>query len=99
MQVNIVGRHMTLTPAIEEYIHRKMEKLPRHFDRVQQIEVIVQKETNEYHVEIVTDVEHHRDFIANGRHEDLYACVDITTDRAVRQLSDWKDRLRQHKQH
>jgi putative sigma-54 modulation protein len=99
MQVNIVGRHFTLTPAIEEYIHRKTEKLPRFFDRVQQIEVIVQKETNEYHVEIVTDVEHHRDIVANGRHEDLYACVDLATDRAIRQLTDWKSRLREHKQH
>lgn len=97
MQVNITGRHLTITPPIEEYIRKKTERILRHFDRVQEIRVVAEKLANEYHVEILTDVEHHKDFVANGTHEDLYACVDITVDRAVRQLTDWKEKLRQHK--
>lgn len=97
MQVNITGRHLTITAPIEEYIRKKTERILRHFDRVQEIRVVAEKLANEYHVEILTDVEHHKDFVANGTHEDLYACVDITVDRAVRQLTDWKEKLRQHK--
>ena len=97
MQVNISGRHLSVTPPIEEYIHKKSERLPRHFDRVQQIDVVIEKQPNDFHVEIIVDVEGHNDFIANGTHEDLYACVDLTIDRAVRQLTDWKEKLRRHK--
>ena len=97
MQINITGRHMSVTTPIEEYIHRKVDRLPRHFDRVQQISVVIEKQPNAYHVEILVDVEGHKDFVANGTHEDLYACVDVTVDRSVRQLTDFKEKLRQHK--
>jgi len=97
MQINITARHIDVTPAIEEYIRRKAERLPRYFDRVQQIDVVLERMPNEYKVEILTDVEKHRDFVATGSHEDLYACVDVVCDRAVRQLTDWKQRIKQHK--
>jgi ribosome-associated translation inhibitor RaiA len=50
-------------------------------------------------VEVMSDVERHRDFVANCNHRNLYACVDLVTDRAVRQLHEWKDRIRGAKKH
>ena len=32
-----------------------------------------------------------------GANEDLYACIDLCIDRAIRQITDWKDRIRDHK--
>ncbi len=97
MQINISGKHLTLTPAIESYARKKVEKLPRYFDRIQAIDVIIDKVKNGYCVEIRTDVEHHGDFVARSEHDDLYACIDLTSDRSVRQLTDHKSRLRDHK--
>jgi ribosome-associated translation inhibitor RaiA len=37
--------------------------------------------------------------VANSEHRDLYACVDVVSDRAVRQLHEWKDRIRGAKKH
>ncbi|HMN97196.1 MAG TPA: ribosome-associated translation inhibitor RaiA [Phycisphaerales bacterium] len=96
MQINLSAKHMTLTPAIEEYARKKVEKLPRYFDRIQAVEVVVSKEKSGYHVEIRTDVEHHDDFIATSLNEDLYACIDLTVDRSIRQLTDHKSRIRNH---
>jgi ribosome-associated translation inhibitor RaiA len=48
---------------------------------------------------VVSDVEHHKDFVSNSEHRDLYACVDVVADRAVRQLHEWKDRIRGAKKH
>lgn len=97
MQVKFSSKHMDLTPAIEEYAEKKVEKFNRYFDRVQQVEVIIDKARNGYTVEIITDVEHHEPFVANAQHEDLYAGIDQCIDKIVRQLSDHKSRLRDSK--
>ena len=99
MQVKISSKHMQVTPAIEEYASKKIEKFPRYFNRVQQVEVIIDKAKNGYTVEIITDVEHHEPFVATGNHEDLYACLDVSIDRSLRQLKDHKSKLRDSKHH
>jgi ribosome-associated translation inhibitor RaiA len=47
----------------------------------------------------MSNVEHHADFVSNTSHRDLYAGIDLATDRAVRQLHEWKDRIRGTKKH
>ena len=97
MQVNISSKHMQVTPAIEEYASKKIEKFPRYFNRVQQVEVVIDKARNGYTVEIITNVEHHEAFVANSSHEDLYACLDLGIDKSIRQLKDHKSRVRDNK--
>jgi putative sigma-54 modulation protein len=97
MQTTIAAKQLQLTPAIEEYVHKKTERIRKHYDKVQGIYVLLEKEANGYHVEVKTDVERHDDFVANAQHDDLYACVDQCVDRAIRQLTDHKDRTRNHK--
>ncbi|MHC5023678.1 MAG: ribosome hibernation-promoting factor, HPF/YfiA family [Planctomycetota bacterium] len=97
MQINISSKHMELTPAIEEYATKKLEKLPRFFDRIQSVDMVIDKARNGYVTEIITDVEHHESFVASSNHEDLYACIDLGIDRSVRQLKDHKSRLRDSK--
>jgi putative sigma-54 modulation protein len=99
MQIQISSKHMNLTPAIEDYITKKVEKFTRFFDRVQQVEVVIDKEKTDYTIEVITDVERHDPFVATSRHEDLYACIDLVIDRAVRQLKDHKSKLRDNKHH
>ena len=99
MEITISSKHMDLTPAIEDYAHRKLEKLPRFFDRILQVEMVVDKAKNGYTVEILTHVAHHEPFVATCDHEDLYACVDLGIDRAARQLKDHKSKLRDNKHH
>ncbi|MCX5641612.1 MAG: ribosome-associated translation inhibitor RaiA [Planctomycetota bacterium] len=99
MHITISAKHMELTQPIRDYIERKMSRLPHFFNRLQEIRVIIERVPHGYHVEVVSDVEHHKDFVANSEHRDLYACVDVVSDRAVRQLHEWKDRIRGAKKH
>lgn len=99
MQVKISGKHMELTPPIEDYAFRKVEKFPRYFDRIQQIDVVIDRAKNGYVVEIITNVEHHEPIVASSTHQDLYACIDLGIDRSVRQLKDHKSKLRDNKHH
>ena len=97
MQINISSKHLDMTPAIEEYINSKAEKLMRFYDRIEQIEVKIEKTTHGFTAEIITDVEHHDDIIANSEENDLYAAIDGSIDRSVRQLTDLKSRIRDDK--
>lgn len=99
MQIKISSKHMQITPAIESYAAKKVEKLSRFFDRIQQIDVVIDKTKNGYTIEIITDVEHHEPFIATSTHEDLYAGIDLGVDRSIRQLKDHKSKLRDNKHH
>lgn len=86
-----------MTPAIEEYVRGKSEKLTRFFDRIEQINVLIEKTTHGYTSEIIADVEHHDPIVANNENDDMHASIDGCVDRAVRQLSDLKSRLRDDK--
>ena len=97
MEIKISSKHLELSPAVEEYATKKLDKFPRFFDRVQQVELILDKEKNGYTLEIITDVDHHEPFIATSDHEDLYACIDLGIDRSIRQLKDHKSKLRDNK--
>ena len=97
MNVTISGKNMPLTPAIEEYANKKVEKLPRFFDRISEVEVIIEKGKNRYTVEIIASVVHHDPIIATSEDDDLYACIDAGVDRSVRQLKDHKSKLRDNK--
>ena len=85
MQIKISGKHLELTTANEEYAEKKLERLTRYFDRIQQVDVVIEKVKNVYCVEIIIDVEKHEPFIATSDHENLYACIDLGVDRSVRQ--------------
>lgn len=94
MQTNIVARHMEMTEPIQAYAREKMDRLPRFFDRVQKVDVIIEKLDNHtFEVELVVHVDGHEHFIAKNRHDDLYACIDGVSDKMERQLHDHKEKL------
>lgn len=95
MIVTISAKHMQLTEAIAAYIKGKVAKLPRYFNRVSGLEVIVEPLPHHgYHVELRANVDRHTDFVCNSNHDDLYACVDLAVDRSRRQLTEHKARVR-----
>lgn len=94
MQINVVGRRVNVTTDIEEYVKGRAIKLPHYMDRVQQIDIVLGRDGSKYECEYQVDVAGHSDFIANARHHNINACIDLAHDKAVRQLSDWKERLK-----
>jgi len=97
MRINITSKHLDMTPSIEEYIHSKVEKLTRFYNRIEQIDAKIEKTTHGFVAEIITDVEHHDDVIATNEDDDMHAAIDGCINRSVRQLTDLKSRIRDHK--
>jgi putative sigma-54 modulation protein len=93
---------MDVTPAIKAYAEQKAGKLTKYYDRISEIEVVLDsgkdKTTKEKtRVEVIVHVEHSSTFVAHHEEGDAYACIDACTDKLERQLTDHKDRLRNRK--
>lgn len=98
MEITINGKHLEITEPIRSYTEGKIEKLPRYFDRITAIHVVASNhDTHSFEVEIITHVEGHEHFVATAKAEDLYAAIDAVLDKMTRQLSEYKERLRNHK--
>ncbi len=100
MEIVVIGRHMDMTPAIKEYASEKASKLPRYFDRVTQIEVVIDRgaaNDGKIDVELRVFVERHDPFIVKLDNPDLYAGIDLAVGKMERQLTDHKEKLRNRK--
>ncbi|MFN0011869.1 MAG: ribosome hibernation-promoting factor, HPF/YfiA family [Phycisphaerales bacterium] len=100
MRIDIVGKQLEITPAIREFTEGKSARLPKHFEgNVQRITWRLEERAHGkgFHAEVVVDVEHHDDFVANAEGPSLYAAIDEATDKAARQLTAFKERLKQNK--
>ncbi|MBX9735690.1 MAG: ribosome-associated translation inhibitor RaiA [Phycisphaerales bacterium] len=99
MRIDVVGKHLEITPAIKSHAEAKAGKLVKHYDGVQLVTVRCEQEPHNkgFHVEIVADVEKHEDFVAHEKHVDLYTAIDGCVDKVARQLTDFKEQLKQGK--
>lgn len=98
MRIDVIGRNVEITPAIRSYCEQKAPKLLKFFDGVQMITFNISNtdhgQTAEFDVELVVDVVKHDDFVSHSRGRDLYGAVDAVVDKGVRQLTEFKEKLR-----
>ncbi|MFT5424871.1 MAG: putative sigma-54 modulation protein [Phycisphaerales bacterium] len=98
MRIEVIGRQFDITDSIREYAEKKSERLTRYLDTVQLITWTIGKQSSgpdEYWVEIVIDVERHAEFVSKAISGDVYASIDAASDKASRQLIDFKEKLKQ----
>lgn len=97
MRTDVIGKNVTVTDAIRQYAESKLERLTKYWDGVQQMTVVFEQDKHgQFKVEVRVDVVKHQDFLAHAEGEDLYACIDVAADKALRQLKDFKEKLRVH---
>ena len=97
MQVNISARHGHLSPANQQKINEKVDKLKRYFDRVSAINVTVDLEYRENHhdvirVEVQVSAEHTEDFVATETAAELFAALDGAVHKVEQQIKKHKER-------
>ncbi len=98
MEITVSGKHLDITDAIHEYAVQKVSKLDKYYDQIQRIEVVADKsQANQYEVEVIVHVGHHEPFIATIQGEDLYATIDQAQSKLERQLSEHKQKVKNHK--
>lgn len=98
MELRIAGRHLEITPAIRQYAEEKAARLPKFYDLVQTVEMILDgHESKQKRAEIVVIAEHKNRFVAHHEGEDLYGCIDQAIHKLQLQLTAHKERFRNRK--
>ncbi|MEM1356196.1 MAG: ribosome-associated translation inhibitor RaiA [Planctomycetota bacterium] len=98
MDTMITGRHFEITEAIHAHAQDKMAKLPRYYDRLTKVELIVEKsDDHTYRVEGICHIDGMDHMVATASDGDVYHCFELLAKKLERQLTDAKEKIRNHK--
>jgi putative sigma-54 modulation protein len=91
MQLNISGHHVELTPALKDYVSEKFDRLERHFDQISNGQVTLQVEKTRQIADATLHVTG-GEINARAEDEDMYAAIDMLTDKLDRQILKYKEK-------
>ncbi len=91
--IQITGRHVEITPAIREYVEKKLSKVEHHFDHITNVHVILQVEKNDHLAEVTIHAAGHADLFAEAKAANMYAAIDALYEKINRQVVKHKEKL------
>ena len=96
MKINVTGRHIHITEALQLYIENKFKKIEKHFENIIDIHVILTVEKMRMEAEATLKVKKGNIF-ANSEKEDMYMAIDELVDKLDRQLKKQKEKKIGHR--
>jgi putative sigma-54 modulation protein len=98
MQISVTGRHMGISDALKQYCEEKVDRLPRIFDRIQSIEVVLDGKDGDHSAEVIVHAAGApQPFVAHQNDADAFAAVDLMMDKVAEQLRRYKEKHRNRK--
>lgn len=99
MKFNIRGKNVDVTPAIKGYIEEKIGRLDKYLESPSDVSasIVVKVRGKEQIIEVTIPV---NKIILRGEesHDDLYAAIDLVSDKIERQIRKNKTKLKKRKE-
>ena len=92
MQIETPGHQLEVTPALRDYVDTRFERLARHFEHPCQIRVQLGLEKPKHKAEATVSLSG-RTLHADALGTDMYAAIDLLTDKLDRLLIKHKEKL------
>ncbi|MFB0975467.1 MAG: ribosome hibernation promoting factor [Tolumonas sp.] len=92
MQINLSGHHVELTDALRDYVTTKFARLERHFEHINNVQVILTVEKLQQIAEAKLNV-NGGELFANAEDLSMYAAIDALVDKLDRQIVKYKEKL------
>lgn len=96
MNLTVTGHHVDVTSSMRNYVNEKMDRLQRHSDKVHGVHVILTVEKLRKKAEATIKVDG-RSLYADTTEPDMYAAIDLLTDKLDRQLLRQKEKIKSHR--
>ena len=93
MEIQLTAKHLKVTPAINDYVHEKMEKAQKYFDHIVWGQAFLSVEKRAHNAEFVIHAPR-QTFRALATAADLYSAIDLASDKVDAQLKKYKERLK-----
>lgn len=98
MLFTMIGKHIDITDGMRAHAKQKIDKLPRFFDQLSHVEVVIDGSVGTTPVvEVVGRAEHFGDIVAKEAGPDVYTCIDMAVHKLERQLKKVKEKQRDNK--
>ena len=97
MHITVTGRHVEVSADVRGYAEQKVARLPRYYDRLNSVEVILDHESDEFTVEMIAKADGSPPFVAKEAGPDTFALIDLSVDKLERQLVRHKEKCRSPK--
>ncbi len=92
MQINLSGHHIELTDPLRDYVTNKFARLERHFEHINNVQVILTVEKLKQIAEAKLNV-NGGEIFANAQDDSMYAAIDALMDKLDRQIIKYKEKL------
>lgn len=96
MQVNITGRHVTVTDNVKAHVEEKLERCLGLFPRIESIHVVLDTENRDQVSEIVIQASDHIRITSTEKSENLFEAIDLSIEHAERQMRKQRDKVQDH---
>jgi len=97
LQIEVTVRHTSVSPEMKAYAKKKAQRLLKYYNRIQAVRVLLDQSGAGFTCEMIADLEHMHDLVAQSTGPDLRAAIDAAADRVERQVVEHKDRTRHRK--
>ena len=95
MQLNVTGHHVEITPALRDYVEKKLERIERHFEQVIDVHCVLSVEKLRQKAEATLHVSGNSIY-ADSTEQDMYAAIDLLTDKLDRCVKKHKEKVTDH---
>ncbi|MEO5962623.1 MAG: ribosome-associated translation inhibitor RaiA [Thermomonas sp.] len=96
MQIETYGQQMEVTPALRDYVETRLSRLSRHFEHPCEIRVQLGVDKLEQRAEATITLAGRAPMHAIANGVDMYAAIDLLTDKLDRLLMKHKERMVDH---
>lgn len=92
MKINVRGKNIEVTPALLEYLEKKLKKLDKYFNNELEAQVTLSVARESHSVDVTISID---GLLLRGEEatEDMYASIDLVVDKIERQLHKYKTRI------
>lgn len=99
MPLKITGRHHEVTQRQREYIEKKVERVRRHFDRIQTMHFILSEEKVSKSCEITFHAGAIHAVVTASDDQDMLAAIDKAVDKLEAKTDKEREKLHEHVKH
>lgn len=100
MQISVRSKNIELTAALRDYTEKKVSRLEKYFDGLEKADALATLSVERgRHIVDVTISLGHVLLRAEERSSDMYASIDLVTEKLEKQVIRYKDRLQRKREH
>jgi putative sigma-54 modulation protein len=95
MRIETHGQQIDVTPALQQYVETKLERLRRHYDHHFDVRTQLSLDKPEHRAEATVNIAG-RTLHADANAIDMYAAIDLLADKLDRLLMKHKEKMVDH---